>query len=77
MKAKNLLCPWITKGIKKSSKRKQTVRKKIEKQGLPKMKKNTKIIRNYLKRLKQIPRKNIFKKNLAFIKTILKIHGKL
>ena len=52
MKAKNLLCPWITKGIKKSSKRKQTVRKKIEKQGLPKMKKNTKIIRNYLKRLK-------------------------
>ena len=41
------------------------------------MKKNTKIISNYLKRLKKIPRKNIFKKNLAFIKTILKIHGKL
>ena len=40
------------------------------------MKKNTKIISNYLKRLK-VPRKNIFKKNLAFTKTILKIHGKL
>ena len=32
---------------------------------------NTKIISNHLKRLKKIPRKNIFKKNLAFIKTII------
>ena len=41
------------------------------------MKKNTKIISNYLKRLKKIPRKNSFKKNLAFIKMILKIFGRL
>ena len=41
------------------------------------MKKNTKIISNYLKKFKKIPRKNIFKKNLAFIKTILKIQEKL
>ena len=40
------------------------------------MKKNTKIKSNYLKRLKKIPTKNIFKKNVAFIKTILKIYGK-
>ena len=36
------------------------------------MKKNTKITSNYLKRLKKIPRKNIFKKNLVFITTIVK-----
>ena len=41
------------------------------------MKKNTKFISNYLKRLQKIPRKNIFKENLPFNKTILKIHGKL
>ena len=41
------------------------------------MKKNTKIISNSLKIFKKIPRKNVFKKNLAFIKTILKINGKL
>ena len=41
------------------------------------MKMNTKIISNYLKIFKKILRKNIFKKNLAFIKTTLKIHGKL
>ena len=41
------------------------------------MKKNTKIMSDYLKRSKEIPRKNTFKKNLTFIKTILKINGKL
>ena len=35
------------------------------------------IINNYLERLKKIKKKNIFKKKLAFIKTKLKIHGKL
>ena len=64
IKTKNLLSPWITKGIKKSSKRKQKLYERFLKKKSP-------------KRFKKIPRKNIFKKNLAFIKTILKIHGKL
>ena len=46
----------------------ETVRKIFEKEVPPKI---------LQLRLKKIPRKNIFKKNLAFIKAILKIHGKL
>ena len=51
--------------MKKSSKRKQKLHEKFLKKKSPKINKNTKIISNYLKRLKKIPRKNIFKKNLA------------
>ena len=77
IKTKNLPSPSVTKGIKKSSKRKQKLYEKFLKKKSQKMKKNTKIISNYLKRLKKIPRKSNFKKNLAFVKAILKIHGKL
>ena len=77
IKTKNLPSPSVTKGIKKSSKRKQKLYEKFLKKKSQKMKKNTKIISNYLKRLKKIPRKSNFKKNVAFVKAILKIHGKL
>ena len=76
IKTKNLLSPWKTEGIKKSSKRKQKLYKKFLKRKSPNNEKEY-TISSYLKRLKKIPRENIFKKNLAFIKKILKMHGKL
>ena len=57
IKAKNFLSPCITKGIKKSSKRKQKLYEKFLKKKSPKNEKNTKILSNYLKRLKKIPKK--------------------
>ena len=77
IKTKNLLSPWITKGIKKSSKRKQNLYEKCLKKKSPKNEKEYKDCKQLFEKIKKDSKKKIFKKKLAFIRTILKIHGKL
>ena len=43
IKTKDLESPWITKGIKKSSKKKQRLYSKLKKKEMKKRKKNVKI----------------------------------
>ena len=72
IKTKNLLSPWITKGIKKSSKRKQKLYEKFLKKKSPN---NEKEYKDYKQLFEKIKKDS--KRKLAFIKTVLKIHGKL
>ena len=73
IKTKNLLGPWITKGIKKSSKRKQKLYEKFLKKKSPKNEKEYKDYKQLFEKIK----KDSFKENLALIRTILKINVKL
>ena len=72
IKTKNLLSPWITKGIKESSKKKQTLHEKFLKKKSPN---NEKEYKDYKELFEKIKKDS--KRKLAFIKTVLKIHGKL
>ena len=48
IKTKDLESPWITRGIKKSSKKKQLLYSKFFKKEMKKRKKNIKITKNFL-----------------------------
>ena len=60
IKAKDLESPWITNGIKKSSKKKQRLYQKFLKQELKKMNLNIKTIKNYLNQLRNVKKNSIF-----------------
>ena len=55
---------WITKGITKSSKKKQRLYEKFLKNRTPKMKRHIKLIKTFLKPLKRDQRKNVIQKKL-------------
>ena len=56
LKSKDLQSPWVTNGIKKSSKWKQRLYEKFLKIGMKKMSLNTKLTKNFLNQLKNVPR---------------------
>ena len=60
LKSKDLQSPWITNGIRKSSKRKQRLYENFLKNRNEKMSLNTKLTRNFLNQLKNVPRNYTF-----------------
>ena len=60
IKTKGLQSPWITKGIKKSTKKKQRLYSKLLKNEVKKRKKNIKIIKSFLNLLRSGQRNRIF-----------------
>ena len=61
IKTKDLESPWITKGIKKSSKKKQHLYSKfLKKKEMKKQKKNIKITKSFLNLLRSGQRNCIF-----------------
>ena len=66
IKTKDLESPWITKGIKKSSKKKQRLYSIFLKKEMKKQKKNMKIIKSFLNLLRSV-------KEIVFFYTNTKI----
>ena len=76
IKSKYLNTPWITKGIRKSFKRKQRLYENIWNFDQKKMKKLTKLIKTYSRELKKMRRKIIIEIKSNYLKMIYEIHGK-
>ena len=72
VKFKSDQSPWITKGIAKSSKKKQRLYEKFLKNRTPKMKRHIKLIKTYLKPLKRDQRKHFTQKNSKSLKVMRK-----
>ena len=64
MKQKSLSSPWISKGLRKSSKRKQCLQEKVLKQRIDKNYETCKIYKNLFEKLKKLPKKLYFQNNL-------------
>ena len=77
VKFKSDQSPWITKGIAKSSKKKQRLYKIFLKNRTPKMKRHIKLIKTFLKPLKRDQRKNFTQKNCESSKVTRGRHGVL
>ena len=75
VKFKSDQSPWITKGIAKSSKKKQSLYEKPLKNRTPKMKRHIKLIKTYLKPLKRDKRKILLGKNCRSLKVMREKHG--
>ena len=72
IKTKSLLSPWITKGTKKSSKRKQKLYEKILKKKSPKNEKEYKDHKQLFQKIKKESKKKYFQKKLGFYKSNIK-----
>ena len=72
IKTRNLLSPWITKGIKKSSKRKQKLYDKFLKKKSPKNKKQYKDYKQLFEKIKKDFKKKYFQEKLSFYKNDIK-----
>ena len=72
IKTKSLLSPWITKGTKKSSKRKQKLYEKILKKKSPKNEKEYKDHKQLFQKIKKESKKKYFQKKLSFYKSNIK-----
>ena len=68
IKTKNLLSPWVTKGIKKSSKRKEKLYEKILKKKSPKNKKECKDYKQLFEKIKKDSKKKCFQEKFSFYK---------
>ena len=77
VKFKSDQSPSITKGIAKSSKKKQRLYEKFLKNRTPKMKRHIKLIKTFLKPLKRDQRKNFTQKNCGSLKVTREKHGVL
>ena len=75
IKKKNLLSPWISKGLRKSSKRKQRLYEKFLKQRSDKNYETYKIYKNLFEKLKNSQTSFIFRINQNSMKTISKTLG--
>ena len=69
---KNLLSPWITRGIKKLSKRKQKLYEKFLKQKFPKNEKEYKDYKQLFEKIKKDSKKKYFQEKLSFYKNDIK-----
>ena len=72
IKTKNLLSPWITKCIKKSSKRKQKLYEKFLKKKSPKNEKEYKDYKQLFGKIKKDSKKKYFQERLSFYKNHIK-----
>ena len=72
IKTKNILSPWITKGIKKSSKRKQKLYEIFLKKKSPKNEKEYKDYIELFEKIKKDSKKKYFKEKLSFYKKDIK-----
>ena len=72
IKIKNLLSPWITKSIKKSSKRKQKLYEKFLKKKSPKNEKEYKDYKQLFEKIKKDSKKKYFQEKLSFYKNDIK-----
>ena len=72
IKTKSLLSPWITKGTKKSSKRKQKLYEKILKKKSPKNEKEYKDHKQLFQKIKKDSTKKYFQEKLSFYKNDIK-----
>ena len=69
---KNLLSPWITRGIKKLSKRKQKLYEKFLKQKFPKNEKEYKDYKQLFEKIKKDSKKKYFQEKFSFYKNDIK-----
>ena len=76
IKSKYLNTPWITKGIRKSSKRKQRLYEKYLKIRSKENEKTYKTYKNLFERIKKMRRKIIIEIKSNYLKMIYEIHGK-
>ena len=67
LKSKDFQSPWTTNGIRKSFKGKQCLYEMFLKIGMKKMSLNTKLTRNFLNQLKNVPRNYTFQ--ILFLNT--------
>ena len=72
IKIKTLLSPWITKGTKKSSKRKQKLYEKYLKKKSPKNGKEYKDYKQLFEKIKKDSKKKYFQEKLSFYKNDIK-----
>ena len=72
IKTKNLLSPWITKEIKKSSKRKQKPHEKFLKKKSPKNEQEYKDYKQLFQKIKKDSKKKYFQEKLSFYKNDIK-----
>ena len=72
IKTKNVLSPWITKGIKKSSKRKQKLYKKFLKKKSPKNEIECKDYKQLFEKIKKDSKKKYLQEKLNFYKNDIK-----
>ena len=72
IKAKNILSPWITKGIKKSSKRKQKLHGIFFKQRSPNNEKEYKDYKQLFEKIKKDSKRKYFQEKLSFYKKDIK-----
>ena len=72
IKTKNLLSPWITKGIKKSPKRKQKLYEKCLKKKSPKNENEYKDCEQLFAKIKKDSKKKYFQEKLSFYKNDIK-----
>ena len=76
IKSKYLNTPWITKGIRKSSKRKQRLYEKYLKIRSKENERTYKTCKTYSRELKEMRRKIIIEIKSNYSKLIYEIHGK-
>ena len=76
IKSKYLNTPWFTKGLRKSSKRKQRLNEKFLKNQTLDNEKIYKDYKTYLRKLKIKQRKIITELKLNLLKMIYEVHGK-
>ena len=72
IKTKNILSPWITKGIKKSSKRKQKLYGIFFKQRSPNNEKEYKDHKQLFEKIKKDSKRKYFQEKLSFYKKDIK-----
>ena len=72
IKTKNLLSSWVTKGIKRSSKRKQKLYENFLKNKSPKNEKEYKDYKQLLEKIKKDSKKKYFQEKFSFYKNDIK-----
>ena len=77
MKALNYFKPWITKGIVKSSKKKQKLNKKYLKNRNPQNLASYKTYKNFFETIKIKSNKNYYSEKILSLKMMQKNHEKL
>ena len=76
IKAKNLVSPWITRGLRKSSRKKQRLYEKFLKQRNSKNEETYKMYKNLFEKLKKRSKKLYFQNKLKICENNIKILGK-
>ena len=76
VKSKYLNTPWITKGIRKSSKRKQRLYEKYLKIRSKENAKTCKTYENLFERIKKNAKKNYYRDKIKLFENDYEIHGK-